>query len=303
VDADQETLHRARVGVIRFTEDRLKSITKAAQVWGRDTSATEKALRKCVLGTALGMIENGEYSAASDWMDIGKTPTPRSLDTCSGANRWARRRRDRPTRNLRPRKCSPDPRPIAGRAIGTLIQAFNTSKSLMRVIHSLANSLVSETSSERDEPKPYCSVMSSRVWPSPWRRTISSVHSQRTLRDRCSYVGIVWSQLRRFCVGADQREASEPSRNLSQRSLSSGSAHVSLRTCPEAVCGRCDTGYSPTSDEHGRPHSRRGELWCPSGDQTFRPANANSWTVGDALSGGDRSGSNTPGTRRSGPII
>ncbi len=52
-----------------FTEDRHKAIGKVTQTWGKDTSATDKALRNCILGTALSAIEEtGEENAVSSWM-------------------------------------------------------------------------------------------------------------------------------------------------------------------------------------------------------------------------------------------
>jgi hypothetical protein len=145
VAADEEMLHRVKVGVIGFMEDRHKSITKAAQVWGKDTSATDKALRNCVLGSALGVIENMRVKRREQLDAL----TEVSIAAFSG---YALGRELLGTETARPSYSSSEVEEknnavrIHDRSqawpFDTLIQAFETSESLMRVIHSLANSLV-----------------------------------------------------------------------------------------------------------------------------------------------------------------
>lgn len=45
------------LGVSGYTEDRHHAILKTTRNWGKDTTATDKALRNCVFGSALGVVE------------------------------------------------------------------------------------------------------------------------------------------------------------------------------------------------------------------------------------------------------
>ena len=56
--AEEELLHRVELGVTAFTVDRHEAVMRSTHAWGKDTAATDKALRNCVLGTALSVIEN-----------------------------------------------------------------------------------------------------------------------------------------------------------------------------------------------------------------------------------------------------
>ena len=143
--ADGEMLRRIKVGVIGFTEERHKSITKAAQVWGKDTSATDKALRNCVLGSALGVTENMRIKRRERLNAL----TEVSIAAFSG---YVLGRELLGTETARPSYSSSDAEErdnavkIDDRSqawpVDTLIQAFRTSESLTQVVHSLANSLV-----------------------------------------------------------------------------------------------------------------------------------------------------------------
>ena len=50
-------LDRLAAGVAEFSESRHLTVAKVTQKWGKDTSVTDKALRNCLLGTALSVIE------------------------------------------------------------------------------------------------------------------------------------------------------------------------------------------------------------------------------------------------------
>ena len=137
-------LRRVKVGVIAFTEDQHKSVTKAAQVWGKDTSATDKALRNCVLGSALGAIEN---------IRIKRRDRLDALTEVSNAafSGYVLGRELLGTETARPSYSSSEAEEKSNAVrihdrsqawqFDTLIQAFKTSESLTRVVHSLANSL------------------------------------------------------------------------------------------------------------------------------------------------------------------
>lgn len=142
--ADEAMLRRVRVGVISFAEDEHRSIMKAAHVWGRDTSATDKALRNCLLGNALSVIET---------MGIQRR---KQLDAfweiCIAAfSGYALGRELVGTATARPAYSSPGAEEksnailIHDRSLAwpfdTLIEAFGRSDPLMQVVHSLANSL------------------------------------------------------------------------------------------------------------------------------------------------------------------
>jgi hypothetical protein len=55
--ADEELLGRVALNVWVYDEERHHAIQKAARAWSTDTAATDKALRNCVLGSALSVIE------------------------------------------------------------------------------------------------------------------------------------------------------------------------------------------------------------------------------------------------------
>jgi hypothetical protein len=143
VAADEETLHRIEGGVDRFTDDRHKAIAKVTQAWGKDTSATDKALRNCVLGTALSVIEN---------MRIKRREQLDALTAVSTAafSGYALGRELLGTETVRPLYSSSevDEKTNAIRIndrsqawpFGTLMQVFGGSEPLMRVVHSQANS-------------------------------------------------------------------------------------------------------------------------------------------------------------------
>jgi hypothetical protein len=144
VAADEVMLHRVRVGVISFTEDGHRAIMKAAHVWGRDTSATDKALRNCLLGSALSVIETmgiqrrnqmnafwevsvAAFSGFALGRDLVGTETARPSYSSSEAEEKNNAVRIHDRSQAWP--------------FDTLIEAFRKSDSLMHVVHSLANSL------------------------------------------------------------------------------------------------------------------------------------------------------------------
>jgi hypothetical protein len=55
--ADEELLDRIAQGVSAYTEIRHHAIQKITRNWGKDTNATDKALRNCVFGSALSVVE------------------------------------------------------------------------------------------------------------------------------------------------------------------------------------------------------------------------------------------------------
>jgi hypothetical protein len=55
--ADEELLDRIALGVSSYTEERHHAVQKTARIWSKDTAATDKALRNCVLGSSLIVIE------------------------------------------------------------------------------------------------------------------------------------------------------------------------------------------------------------------------------------------------------
>ena len=55
--AGVELLDRIALGVSDYTEERHRAIQKTTLNWGKDTTATDKALRNCVFGSALSVIE------------------------------------------------------------------------------------------------------------------------------------------------------------------------------------------------------------------------------------------------------
>lgn len=57
VGADDDLLDRVATGVSGYTEERHQAVQRTAQVWSKDTAATDKALRTCILGSALSVIE------------------------------------------------------------------------------------------------------------------------------------------------------------------------------------------------------------------------------------------------------
>lgn len=57
VNGDEELLDRIALGVSSYTEERNNAVHKTARIWSTDTTATDKALRTCILGSALSVIE------------------------------------------------------------------------------------------------------------------------------------------------------------------------------------------------------------------------------------------------------
>jgi hypothetical protein len=55
--ADEEMLDRIALGVSGYTEERHHAIQKTTRNWGKDMEATDKALRNCVFGDAVSVIE------------------------------------------------------------------------------------------------------------------------------------------------------------------------------------------------------------------------------------------------------
>ena len=96
-----------------FTEDRHKAIGKVTQTWGKDTSATDKALRNCILGTALSAIENMRIKHGKQLDALTEVSTAAFSGYALG--RGSPDQHGRPTRHRRPTKeeCNPDPRTIA----------------------------------------------------------------------------------------------------------------------------------------------------------------------------------------------
>ena len=145
MDGDEQLLHRVKVGVIGFTEDRHKSITKAAQVWGKDTSATDKALRNCVQGTALGVIENMRIKSRERLDAFSEVSTAAFSGYVLGRELLG-------TETARPSYSSSEAEEKSNAVrindrseawpSDMLLQAFKTSDPLMQVINSLARSLV-----------------------------------------------------------------------------------------------------------------------------------------------------------------
>lgn len=66
MNADEELLERIARGVSGYTEERHRAVQKTAQIWSKDTAATDKALRNCVLGSALGVIEGLRVKQAEE---------------------------------------------------------------------------------------------------------------------------------------------------------------------------------------------------------------------------------------------
>lgn len=142
--ADDELLLRVKEGVAGFTEERHKAVAKVTQTWGKDTSATDKALRNCVLGTALSVIENMGIKRRQQLDAM----TAVSIAAFSG---YALGRELLGTETARPSYSSSEAEEknnairINDRSqawpFDTLMQVFKSSESLMRVINSQANSL------------------------------------------------------------------------------------------------------------------------------------------------------------------
>jgi hypothetical protein len=55
--ADEELLNRIAQGVSAYTEIRHHAIQKITRNWGKETTATDKALRNCVFGSAVSVVE------------------------------------------------------------------------------------------------------------------------------------------------------------------------------------------------------------------------------------------------------
>jgi hypothetical protein len=144
VAAHEQVFDRVKEGVAGFTEERHKAILKVTQAWGTDTTATDKAVRNCVLGTALSVIEN---------MSIKRREELDALTAVSTAalSGYALGRELLGSETARPSYSSSDAEE-KGNAIrihdrsqawpfDTLMQVFKPSEPLMRVINSQANSL------------------------------------------------------------------------------------------------------------------------------------------------------------------
>lgn len=142
--ADEELLHRVKEGIADFTEERHRAITKSTQAWAKDTSATDKALRNCVLGTALSVIENMRIKSREQLDALTEVST-------AGFSGYALGRELLSTETLRPSYSSSESEEksnairIHDRSqawpFDTLMREFNTSEPLVRVINSQASSL------------------------------------------------------------------------------------------------------------------------------------------------------------------
>jgi hypothetical protein len=145
VAADEEILHRVEEGVAAFTEERHKTIAKVTRAWGKDTSATDKALRNCVLGTALSVIENMRIkrreqldamtevaSAAFSGYALGRE----LLATETAQPAYSSSEADEKQNAIRIHDRS------QAWVVDSLMPVFKVSESLMQVIHYPANSLV-----------------------------------------------------------------------------------------------------------------------------------------------------------------
>ena len=55
--AGEELLDRIALGASGYTEERHHAIQKTTRKWGKDMAATDKALRNCVFGSALSVLE------------------------------------------------------------------------------------------------------------------------------------------------------------------------------------------------------------------------------------------------------
>ncbi len=55
--AGEELLDRIALGVSGYTEERRRAMEKTTRNWSKDTTATDKALRNCVFGSALSVVE------------------------------------------------------------------------------------------------------------------------------------------------------------------------------------------------------------------------------------------------------
>ena len=143
--ADEEVLHRVEEGVAGFTEDRHKAVMKSTQAWGKDTSATDKALRNCVLGTALSVIENMRIKQREQ-LDAYTEVSTAAFSGYALGRELLGTERARPSYSLSEAEEKNNALLIHDRSqawpFDTLMQVFKTSESLMRVIQSQASSLV-----------------------------------------------------------------------------------------------------------------------------------------------------------------
>lgn len=55
--ADEQLLDRIALAISGYTEERNNAVHKTARIWSTDTAATDKALRTCILGSGLSVIE------------------------------------------------------------------------------------------------------------------------------------------------------------------------------------------------------------------------------------------------------
>jgi hypothetical protein len=62
----EELLDRIALGVSGYTEERHHAIQKTARNWSKDTTATDKALRNCVFGSALSVVEGMRVKRADE---------------------------------------------------------------------------------------------------------------------------------------------------------------------------------------------------------------------------------------------
>ncbi len=63
---DEELLDRITRGVSGYTEERHHAVQKTTRNWGKDTTATDKALRNCVFGSALSVVEGMRVKRADE---------------------------------------------------------------------------------------------------------------------------------------------------------------------------------------------------------------------------------------------
>ena len=145
MDADEKILDRIKDGVAGFSEDRHRTLAKLTQSWGKDTSATDKALRNCLLGTALSVIE-GMRIKPREQMDA-------MTEVASAAfSGYALGRELLGTETARPSYSSSEAEEkdnalrIHDRShaweVDALTRTFQSSETLVRVIHSQAYSAV-----------------------------------------------------------------------------------------------------------------------------------------------------------------
>ncbi len=62
----EELLDRIALGASGYTEERHHAIRKTTRKWSKDTTATDKALRNCVFGSALSVVEGMRVKRADE---------------------------------------------------------------------------------------------------------------------------------------------------------------------------------------------------------------------------------------------